>query len=55
MRKQIELSARLILAAMMISLASCQSEGGGGNTTSKEDVTDPNTSFSKPETRNEGP
>jgi hypothetical protein len=40
--------ARFILAALIASLASCQS--GGGNTT-KRNVTDPNTSFSNPATR----
>jgi hypothetical protein len=45
MRKRIDLAAGLILVATVILLASCKS-GGGGNTTSKEDVTDPNISFS---------
>jgi hypothetical protein len=47
MREQIERAARLILVAVMISLASCQSGGSGGNATSNQDVVDPNVSFSK--------
>jgi hypothetical protein len=54
MRKRIDLAAGLILVATVILLASCQS-GGGGNTTSKEDVTDPNISFSNLGTRHETP
>jgi hypothetical protein len=52
MRKRTELAAGLILVAMVILLASCQS--GGGNSKSKEDITDPNVSFSNPATRNAG-
>jgi hypothetical protein len=48
MRKQFNWAARLILVALIVSLASCQSGGGG---TSKADVTDPNVSFSNPSTR----
>jgi hypothetical protein len=55
MRKRIVLATGMILVAMMILLSSCQSGGGGGNSTSKEDVTDPNVSFSNPGTRNETP
>jgi hypothetical protein len=51
MRKRIELVAGLVLALMTILLASCQSEGAKGNSNSKENVTDPNTSFSNPATR----
>jgi hypothetical protein len=51
MRKRIELVAGLMLALMTILLASCQSEGAKGNSNSKENVTDPNTSFSNPATR----
>jgi len=47
MRKRIERAPRLILVGVIISLASCQSGGSGGNATSKQDVTDPNISFSK--------
>jgi hypothetical protein len=54
MRKRIDLAAGLILVATVILLAACQS-GGGGNTTSKEDVTDPNISFSNLGTRHETP
>jgi hypothetical protein len=54
MRKRVDLAAGLILVATVILLASCQS-GGRGNTTSKEDVTDPNISFSNLGTRHETP
>jgi hypothetical protein len=52
MRKRNQLAVGFILAAMVISLASCQS-GGGASTRSKPNVTDPNMSFSNPGTRNE--
>ena len=58
MRKQFKWAAPVILAALVASLASCQSSGGGvkaGNSTSNEDVTDPNFSFTHPATRNENP
>jgi hypothetical protein len=45
MRKQLNWIARFILATLIASLASCQSAGSGGNS-AKENITDPNTSFS---------
>jgi hypothetical protein len=51
MSKQLDWVARLILAALIASLAACQSGGGGGNQDAKNQVTDPNTSFSNPATR----
>ena len=47
MRKRIGMAARLIVLALMASLASCQSGRSGGNATSKADITDPNTAFSQ--------
>jgi hypothetical protein len=47
MRKRIGMTARLIVLALMASLASCQSGQSGGNATSKADITDPNTAFSQ--------
>ena len=47
MRKRIGMAARLIMLALMFSLVSCQSGQSGGNATSKADITDPNTAFSK--------
>jgi len=58
MRKEFKWAAPLILAVLVLSMASCQSGGGGvksGNSTSKGDVTDPNFSFTHPATRNETP
>jgi hypothetical protein len=52
MRKQFKWAARFILAALIASFSSCQSGAGAGNG-SKENVTDPNTSFSNPGTRTE--
>jgi hypothetical protein len=46
------LAARFLLAALIASLASCQS--GGEGTLPKGQVTDPNVSFTNPATRNEG-
>jgi hypothetical protein len=43
---------RLMFAMLITSLAGCQSSGAkAGNTTSRDDVMDPNISFSKPSTR----
>jgi hypothetical protein len=43
----IDRARALIVLALMSSLASCQSGQSGGNATSKADITDPNTAFSK--------
>jgi hypothetical protein len=48
MPKQFNWTARLILAALIASLVSCQSGGAGA---SNGGVTDPNVSFSNPSTR----
>jgi hypothetical protein len=50
MRKQLNWVARFILAALIASLASCQ----GGGSSAKENVTDPNASFSSFATREGG-
>jgi hypothetical protein len=49
MRKRFNWAAGLLFAILIISLVSCQS----GESTSKENVTDPNSSFSNPATRAE--
>jgi hypothetical protein len=49
MRKRFIWAARLLFAALSISLVSCQS----GASTPKENITDPNSSFSNPSSRAE--
>jgi hypothetical protein len=49
MRKRFIWAARLLFAALGISLVSCQS----GNSTPKDNITDPNSSFSNPTSRTE--
>ena len=48
---QVLWAIRLIFAMLITSVAGCQNSGKAGNTTSREDVLDPNISFSKPNTR----
>jgi hypothetical protein len=49
MRKRFKWAARLLFAGLIISLVSCQS----GGSTPKENITDPNASFSNPASRTE--
>jgi hypothetical protein len=52
MKMQVLWATRLIFALLITSVASCQNSGTkAGNTTSRDDVLDPNISFSKPGTR----
>jgi hypothetical protein len=55
MRKQSHWASRLIFAALIASLVSCQSGGGGGSSSSKSEVTDPNVSFANPGAHSETP
>jgi hypothetical protein len=51
-KMQVLWAIRLIFAMLIMSVAGCQNSGTKtGNTTSREDVMDPNISFSKPNTR----
>jgi hypothetical protein len=44
-------AARLLLAALIVSLASCQNGGDSETNIPKGQVTDPNVSFTHPATR----
>jgi hypothetical protein len=48
MPKKFEWAVRVLFAMSMLSLAACQSSGG---TKSKDNILDPNASFSNPATR----
>jgi hypothetical protein len=56
MKTQVLWATRLIFAMLITSVAGCQGSGAkAGNTTSRNDVIDPNVSFSKPSTRDATP